>query len=167
MNPKISLQSLCSHQSESRRLLIDTLKAQGFGRVLLDISHLRVALHAALDDAQALASFRFPPIDESEPEYTQARRGAFYALYDVARICLEALVYGEEQPKWLEDSLSKGTEHPFWQSLNRQQRSEADQKPRDFSSSQLLEHDEAFSDSFFNLFNYRYYIFFNSYIYHS
>ena len=147
MTSGISFQALSAHDFASRQSLIFELQQKGFARIRLDEPHLADALSAALDDAEALPGFRFPPIDESAPHYTPVRRGAFYALYEAARACLAALVAGEEQPTWLKDALEKEPAHLL-------QKQEELESRGGLATEDLLDPSAAFADSFFNLFNY-------------
>jgi hypothetical protein len=118
--------------------LRDRLRQVGFAIVKIDEGPLWSTLTDALDDAAALSTFRFPPIGVP-PEYTPVRRAAFEGLFSVATVALAALLDGQRVGADVAAALEEigcGPAGLF----------ERENEP--FSEGQ------AFSQSFFNLFNY-------------
>ena len=77
--------------------LLSQLRARGFARVSLAPPAcppwIGDALRAATRDAASAGEFRFPPIDVDGPvAYTEARRRAFRALFEVATTCFAGLL---------------------------------------------------------------------------
>ena len=133
-----ALQLSCS---DARDALCEQLRTRGFARVCIDDAALHRALADAIDDARALDGFRFPPLDEAAV-YTPVRRSAFSALYTIAVVVFRALMDGMDCPPELRTVLSRI-----------QPESEPLFGP-DGLGHQPFTETQAFSQSFFNLFNY-------------
>lgn len=111
---------------------------------------IKDALHSiTVNDAAAMDGFRFPPI-EGPIAYSDARRLAFYALFDVDTSCFSDLLQSDSIDK------NNASYNAYMEAL---------QKVRDcnglkgsfklFSNAhEPFEHGQPFSQTFFNLFNY-------------
>ena len=144
MNSRVRLSALSSRSQTARVALIAELLRYGFCRVEVDDTDIHHALEEGLDEASRLDSFRFPPINtEHPPQYNQARREAFTALFDVATTCLRALLTSRD-PLALSRALDE---------IRAPQRNPFMDDERSAESDPFAE-DHPFHPSFFNLFNY-------------
>mmetsp|Transcript_22819 Transcript_22819/g.40915 ORF Transcript_22819/g.40915 Transcript_22819/m.40915 type:complete len:287 (+) Transcript_22819:56-916(+) len=140
--------------------MLSQLRTRGFACVSLHPHHrpwIRNALRSALassSDAATMKEFRFPPI-EGSIVYTESKRLAFRALFEVATNCLEGLLLslnkcgGEEESMTLTTRSSSRT---FTEALCKVRGDEARLFGRD--ENEPFEPSQPFSQSFFNLFNY-------------
>jgi hypothetical protein len=124
--------------------MIGDLLHDGFSRVEVDDTDTHNALERGLDEASQLEGFRFPPINtEHPPPYNQARREAFTALFDVATICLRALLT-PRAPRVLNRALDEINAPQFKPFMADERSAESDPFAKG----------HPFHPSFFNLFNY-------------
>ena len=129
--------------------MLSQLRSRGFATVSLK-PWIRDALQSAtLNDASTMDSFRFPPI-EGPILYTNTRRLAFRALFEVATSCFSNLLQNDAIDQ--NDAVYK-----LYTSAIRQVRD--DNNVRDSFRLFTNEHEpfepgQPFSQTFFNLFNY-------------
>ena len=142
MSDRLYLSALAVREESAVRRLRDALRMQGFACVVVDQTPLADALEAALTDAAGLDGFRFPPIDDSTPQYTPIRREAFQRLFEISTTCLDALLYNQRLPTWLQEALLQ------------LRRSPAVLFAPDNQGHEPFQSGQPFQDSFFNLFNY-------------
>jgi len=139
LSSSILLSALRRGESSTIDALRSALRHHGFACVRIDDDRHDEVLADAIEEAAALDGFRFPPIDDSQPNYTPIRRAAFQSLFHIATDCFGALFQGETVPAAIQSALSEtraGEQILF----------EDENEP--FSVGQ------PFSESFFNLFNY-------------
>lgn len=141
MSQSIAFSSLKQLTLSSITELRSQLQSHGYARIRIDDTQLNEALSEAINDAQQLNGFRFPPLDEAAV-YTPVRRRAFSGLYTIAVEVFRALVHGLECPSSIREALSRID--PTTQVLF----------GADGHGHQPFSHGQPFSQSFFNLFNY-------------
>lgn len=129
--------------------MLSQLRSRGFATVSLK-PWIKDALQSAtLNDASTMAGFRFPPI-EGPILYTNTRRLAFRALFEVATSCFWNLLQSDALDQ--NDSVYK-----MYASALRELRDEDNIRNsfRLFTNEhEPFEPGQAFSQTFFNLFNY-------------
>lgn len=141
MSSAIALSALIERSPSGLSVLRADLQRRGYARVRVDDVVLHTALIDAIEDATALVGFRFPPLDEPAV-YTPARRRAFCALYAIAVEVFKALMHGLDCPPSIHKAL-QGTDA-----------TESSLFGPDGKGHQPFCDGQAFSQSFFNLFNY-------------
>eukprot|EP00977_Amphora_coffeiformis_P013862 scaffold3763_cov165-Amphora_coffeaeformis.AAC.13 len=131
------------------------LRRNGFVAVEIDEPAVLQGLQGAIHEARALDSFRFPPIqnpDDEPIEYNVRRQKAFTSLFDIAIVCLKAILLSTPPPE----------EEPPSHLTNRL---DLERALQDLRQHALFENDpnepfakanQPFAQSFFNLFNYNY-----------
>jgi hypothetical protein len=122
------------------------LRRKGFVPVEIDEPGLLQGIQGAIQEASALGSFRFPPIQPDEPiSYNARRREAFTSLFDIAIVCLRAILLSTpgEASHLNRMELQKALKDVPFHSLFRNDPNEP------FADSH-----QPFAQSFFNLFNY-------------
>lgn len=86
-----SFEALKNGSISTRKEVIHQLEMFGFSLLSIENPDLVHGLQSGLSAAEALKSFRFPPINVSEVKYDQPERDAFRSLYTIAVSTLAAL----------------------------------------------------------------------------
>lgn len=116
------------------------LRRNGFVSVEIDESRVLQGLHGAIYEARALDCFRFPPIQTDEPvQYNIRRQDAFKSLFEIAIVCLKAILLSTPTHLSVQKALERIPHHTLFENDPNEPFANAHQP---------------FAQSFFNLFNY-------------
>ena len=145
-NESVSLQALKNNDRAAVLSLSNGLVNRGFALVRLDESTDSDLLRNALINFQELGEFRFPPVGK-QVKYQSEHKMCFKILFEVTRHCLKALLEGN--PSFLASgtrlfSALKESFAPNFVVFG----------PDGENNFPFTQEKEAFSTSFFNIFNY-------------
>ena len=141
------------------------LRQQGFVTVEIDEPAVLQGLQGAIHEARGLDSFRFPPIKHPPDDgdefmaYNVRRQEAFTSLFDIAIVCLKAVLLSNPETEEASSDL-----HYRMEDLQRALQ-DLQRALQDLPQHYLFENDpnepfandsQPFAQSFFNLFNYNY-----------
>ncbi len=87
----IPLSELVSSRKTAASSLIRQLRQNGFALVRIEDLKARSLISAALDSAETMGTFRFPP-HEQKPVYSDVNRDCFRILFELTQVCLKALM---------------------------------------------------------------------------
>jgi hypothetical protein len=125
--------------------LISQLHSKGFGIVTVDDESKLSGLRIALQQAEQLPGFRFPPI-EGDIVYDAQKREAFQALFSVAKTCLGALLSAKKPATSSSPDAANNLQVALEQGKDLELFASNPHEP--------FQQGQPFSQSFFNLFNY-------------
>jgi hypothetical protein len=125
--------------------LISQLRSKGFGIVTVDDEAKLSGLRIALQQAEQLPGFRFPPI-EGDIVYDAQKRQAFQALFSVAKTCLGALLSAKKPATSSSPDAAGNLQVALEQAKDLELFASNPHEP--------FQQGQPFSQSFFNLFNY-------------
>lgn len=122
--------------------VISSLRLKGFACIEIDAQDILSDLKAALDLAESMPQFRFPPHDGTAAEYCRVRRQVFRRLFNIAIEVFSLLTREGDLPIDLRNALTQQCEQP------------ANLFLPDGLGHEPFVGSLPFSQSFFNLFNY-------------